>query len=445
MTRAYCLFFVGLLFIANRGYSQSHTIDSLKQLLLSAKQDSTRSLLLAELSGEYELFNVDTAMLLAEDGLNLAKKINFVAGEARCLSILAFMNSAAGDDAKALQLSLEALKMDESIQDQKNIVRTFLSIGTIYSGQKDFPKALQYRLLGKDLAAGIHDEHLLMISYLDVGADFENLNRLDSAEYYSEQAYSIGLKFGNKMTVGSALESLGDIYSKANEDSKALNYYRMSIPFCIEGLDNDDFCGSTIGIARILKRRGLRDSSLYFAKISYSKAHQSGFMGDQLLACSFIVDFYKDHHMLDSAFTYLSEVVVIKDSLFNEEKTRKMQTLTAEETMRQQEIATQKLKAGQERVKNLQLLGIGIFIPIFFVGVLILSRTKVKPRVVEFLGIISLLLVFEFLTDLIFPYLDNWTNESPVWEMLILVIIAALLEPINNKMEHWVKNRINIR
>ncbi len=60
----------------------------------------------------------------------------------------------------------------------------------------------------------------------------------------------------------------------------------------------------------------------------------------------------------------------------------------------------------------------------------------------EFLGILSLLLFFEFITDLIYPYVSDLTNDSALWEMLILVIVAALLEPLNNSMEHWVKERL---
>jgi hypothetical protein len=58
---------------------------------------------------------------------------------------------------------------------------------------------------------------------------------------------------------------------------------------------------------------------------------------------------------------------------------------------------------------------------------------------VEFLGILSLLLFFEFITDLVYPYVSKLTSENPIWEMLCLVMLAALLEPVNFKLEHWVK------
>jgi hypothetical protein len=34
------------------------------------------------------------------------------------------------------------------------------------------------------------------------------------------------------------------------------------------------------------------------------------------------------------------------------------------------------------------------------------------------------------------------TNENPIWEMFFLVILAALLEPVNFKLEHWVKEHL---
>jgi hypothetical protein len=62
--------------------------------------------------------------------------------------------------------------------------------------------------------------------------------------------------------------------------------------------------------------------------------------------------------------------------------------------------------------------------------------------VVEFLSVLSLLLFFEFITDLIYPYVSQLTNENPIWEMSCLVILAALLEPLNFNLEHWVKGHL---
>jgi len=116
--------------------------------------------------------------------------------------------------------------------------------------------------------------------------------------------------------------------------------------------------------------------------------------------------------------------------------------MTFQENIRQQEIAEQKKKDAEESKRNVQRGGIAVFIPIFFLFVLLLSRTKVKSRTVEFLAIVGLLLFFEFITDLLYPYISNFTNESPIWETLIFVIIAACLEPLSYRLEHWIKSKL---
>ena len=110
--------------------------------------------------------------------------------------------------------------------------------------------------------------------------------------------------------------------------------------------------------------------------------------------------------------------------------------------MRQQELTEQKLQEAETRKKNLQLAGIAIFIPGFFLFVLFLSHRKAKPRTVEFLGILALLLVFEFITLLVHPYIEHLTDDAPAIMLLILVAIAAFLVPLHHKLEKWVKERL---
>ncbi len=119
-----------------------------------------------------------------------------------------------------------------------------------------------------------------------------------------------------------------------------------------------------------------------------------------------------------------------------------MENLTFDENNRQQELQDEKKKDHEASVRNLQLIAIAIFIPVFFLFVLFLGRIKVKARLVEFLAIVDLLLFFEFITDLVFPYISNWTNDRPIGEMLILVLIAAALEPLNFGFEKWVKKHL---
>ncbi|HSZ85482.1 MAG TPA: hypothetical protein VK787_05595 [Puia sp.] len=43
---------------------------------------------------------------------------------------------------------------------------------------------------------------------------------------------------------------------------------------------------------------------------------------------------------------------------------------------------------------------------------------------------------------MIHPWLAHLTNESPIFMLLALVLIAALLIPLHHRLEHWIKHKL---
>ncbi len=444
MKRYACIFLLIWLVQISYLYAQTQTIDSLKHLLQTEKQDSSRCLQLSELGFQYQdqESKSDSALIFAEQGLLLSRKINYLWGEVSCLILTSWVFKQNGNDAEALKVLLQALKKSEGVPGKNSSWHILNSMGDVYSDQGDENKALEYTLMAWEIANSLDDKYFLMVSALDLGDNYEKLNQLDSARYFTNQAYDFAVKQNERGTMGVALNNLGNIYLKMQQPLVAMGYYRASLPYTLAANDNDDICEATLGMAKIFQQQEQEDSCLYYAGRSYEIARKGGIVKYVLSAANFLADYYKLHHVVDSAYAYLSVVIATKDKMFSKEKIKEIQNLTFEESIRQQEIATDKKKAKENHIRNLQLLAIGVFIPIFFIGVLLLSRTKVRPRVVEFLGILSLLLFFEFITDLVYPFIGNLTNENPIWEMLFLVSLASLLEPLNFRLEHWVKGHL---
>jgi len=53
-----------------------------------------------------------------------------------------------------------------------------------------------------------------------------------------------------------------------------------------------------------------------------------------------------------------------------------------------------------------------------------------------------LLVSFEYIYILIDPLVIRITNESPLWMLLLLILIALILEPIHNRIEHWISHQV---
>ena len=74
---------------------------------------------------------------------------------------------------------------------------------------------------------------------------------------------------------------------------------------------------------------------------------------------------------------------------------------------------------------------------------LVLSRRHItNTKLIQFLGVVALLLVFEFLNLLLHPFLEGITHHSPVLMLLALVCIAALLVPLHHKLEKWATHKL---
>jgi tetratricopeptide (TPR) repeat protein len=436
------LFSLVLVFAGLYTHAQTGKTDSLEQLLAQEKTDTGQVILLAKLS-RAELFNSpEQAMVQAQKGLHLASQVKFTKGEAICLNSISAVYQVRGNYPKGLEAALESLKLAETIHNDKILGASLYNIGNIYNDQGDYSQALTFKLRSKQLAEALKDESSLTTILLGIGDTYETLDRLDSARFYTQQAYELAVRMKNVDLRGIALNNLGNIHSKMGQEELAMSYYRLSMTDYRDQDDYEGICEISFGMAKLFRKKNQPDSTLYYSRQSLWLAQKYGFTPWILKASDYLTSFYKGSRNIDSAFAYQQITIAAKDSLFSQEKNREIQNLSFAEAMRQQELTEQKLQEAETRKKNLQLAGIAIFIPSFFIFVLFLSHRKAKPRTVEFLGILALLLVFEFITLLVHPYIEHLTDDTPAIMLLLLVAIAAFLVPLHHKLEKWVKERL---
>ena len=420
--------------------AQNSETDSLKQLLQHEKIDTSRIILLGKLATVYLYSKPDTSMLLALQGLALAQKIKFDRGEAFCLRMISDAYDNLGNYPKSLDYCLQALKIYENIGYAAGIRGCMGALGSIYAEQGDYHKALEYSLKAKEMSG--ENKHALSTHLLNIGDDYNQLKLFDSGKIYNQQSYEVAMQIGDTDIIGCSLVNLGESHYGKNETALALEYFRLALPYLKQADDDDILCETYMQMAMLFKKTGQPDSSLYYAQATYSTAQNGGFTKHMYEASSFLTGYYEGNKNIDSAFAYQRIAMTTKDSLFSQEKVKQIQILTFQEKLRQQEIADEKQRAEEERKNNLQLIGITAFIITFILLFFLVIRRKTKPRIIEFFGIIALLLVFEFISLFIHPYIEEWTHHTPVYMLLILVAIASVLVPLHHRMESFLKEKM---
>ena len=158
---------------------------------------------------------------------------------------------------------------------------------------------------------------------------------------------------------------------------------------------------------------------------------------------NFVLYNYSHLKESDSTLKYLRLAMVIKDTIQSNKEESEIQNLVFEERLQKIETAENEAKLKEERSHNLQYSAIAVTLIIFIIMFLLLSHSiLVNESIIRFLGILSLLIVFEFINLLLHPYLGEFVHHSPILMLSMMVFIAALLIPLHHKLEHWITYKL---
>lgn len=311
--------------------------------------------------------------------------------------------------------------------------------------EQEEEKALEYQMKADSIIDVAKIDYLKIYSLLNLGDMYEKSGKLQAALLSTEKAYMLAVKEKDVSLTGSILNNLGNIYAKLGDTLRAVKQYQSALPYLEQTQNEDVMAETTLGLAKQFQLMSLSDSAAYYGVKSYEICRKNGFLSRQLSASIFLKDYYKEKRDVNNAFAYQEEILTLKDSIFSKERIAKAQAISLEEDLRQKEMAEKKLEEEHERKVKLQYLTIGILLPILFFLTLYLSNKKIKPKIIEFLGVVSLLLSFEYIMLLLHPVIVTVTNHEPVYQLLIFALIASVLTPAHHRIEKWLLKKLTLK
>lgn len=439
--KKHCFLFA-LLFISITSFSQKAKADSLSALLANEKTDTSRVTLMWRLAGAVGLYNPDTALGLSYQALSLSRRIGYVEGESRSIGMLANTFIKLSNYPKALELHIERLKLEEKRKNPRNMASVLNNIGIVYFYQEEYRTALAYFSKADTVIQKNNVEELKYFISLNIGEVYNRLNISDSAFTYYSKSLEIAKGRNDGDLIGSSMTGLGHSYLKLGSYTNSLLNYQTGIHYLQEAGDDEVLCEATLGLANLYEHTGRYDSVAYYAKMSLDIAKKDGFLSKELEAAEFLTEHYKKIKNIDRAFAYVSYVKELNDSVNSKTRIRESQIISSNEQYRQLQLEEESRIAKKERLQQLQMLLIAMFIPGFFLLTLLLSRVNVHIKLIRLLGVLSLLFLFEYLTLLLHPTVARLTDHTPIYEIIIFVAMAAILIPLHHKLEHWLINKL---
>jgi tetratricopeptide (TPR) repeat protein len=350
------------------------------------------------------------------------------------------------DYSESLKYGIDALTIFEKVQDTFALLKTYTEIGNSYLYSQNIDESLKEWITALPIAR-MYDSHYYGL-YLSKMADcFNNMEQPDSAMPYAQEALKIAYKRKDSLDISDRLSEMGDTYLKMKQNEIARVFYRQSMSFTIETNSfvtnyRTALANNLNNISRTFFNESQYDSALVYARqaLVYDFSDFSIVTKDSY---SLIYETFDKENKTDSANKYFRLAAYIKDSLFSDEKSRNIQSLKFKEQLRQQDIESQKEALAMQHNENIETALIALGIILFAMLFLLLSRSFITNiSLIKFLGILALLLVFEFINILAHAYLEQLTNNSLLLTLLLLVGIAALLIPLHHRIEKWTLTKV---
>lgn len=412
------------------GQAQSN-LDSLYSLWQDHNlPDTTRLEAFYKFTWDGYLFSKpDSAFYFARLGYDFAKNKGLKINMAEALNTQGLSFYLRGDNHKASEYLENSLAIYEEFGDKEGIAQTMSNLGIIYESQSNYPKALEY--YQKSLV--IHEElnnkqgiatvltgiGMIYDTYADktkgleyyqkalviheelgekkgiadalnniAGVYYEQGNTSKSLEYH-QKSLEIRKELNDKHGISASLRNIGVIHKSQNNIPKAMEYYQSSLMILQELNDQNGISDLQTEIGYFYHKQGINSKALEYCKRGLELAQTIEDLYVQKNACQCLYETYKDMGKSNEALLFYEKMIVFKDSMYNDENTKKITRLEMQYDFDKKEaaaLAEQEKKdafAKQElqRQKIVRNVFVGGFaLVLIFAGIFFRQRNKISKE-----------------------------------------------------------------
>jgi tetratricopeptide (TPR) repeat protein len=371
-------------------------------------------------------------------------------GLADCLFYKSMCAQFLGDYKQALDDANQSLELFSNLNDTSGIASINYRIGTIYLDQDIVSdEGTDFILKSLNLYKSINDPRGINKCHIVLGNVLLYQRKIEEALTYYMPSIEYYKSINDSMGIAIVYNNIGNAYSASEDKENALIYFDKSIAYYGKKFELNS-AGTYNNIGQIHFENGNFQEAYKYAKKGYQLADSSGFALHIISSAQLLCLVYEQRNQGMEALKMHRIYTSMRDSVNNEEIQQATIRQQAQHEFEKEQIkkeneAKEQAKIAEEetnRRNNLQYSLIFLGILLLFGIVLSLGFIKVSANVAEGLIFFAFLILFEFVLVFVEPYLENYTNGEPMYNLLANSVIALLIFPLHDKLEDVLKKRI---
>ncbi len=212
-----------------QSFSQSKTIDSLKQIVKLAKSDTIKINNLNLLSRESADFELNVSKMYGFKALQIAQKLKnnrLIANSYHRIGSAYFYS---GILDSALIFNNKALKLRQILNIKKDLGASYSNLGNLHTELTNYKDALFYHQKCIAVDAFYKDKYNLGGSYGDMGITYQKMGDFNNSIKCYLKSLKIAQELNDERGICINYINLGILYQLSNNNLEAINSYKKSL------------------------------------------------------------------------------------------------------------------------------------------------------------------------------------------------------------------------
>lgn len=342
--------------------------------------DTLKVLYFNRVAWDTAYYNLSLGIDYADEGLKVAKRINYPLGIIMCLNTLGTTYNDMGEFEEALAAHMEGLKYCEAYGDPKRTGTTYMNMSLVYSSMGDTVNASAMLEKAVKIYQDANYVEGLSVVYINLGSLYMGIGEVELSKSCFIRSEALSADLDMPMIQAHSWSALAVIYARLN-NADSSEYCMKKAMQVIDTLDDPYTIGQVMS----------NIASMYMYRKQYDNADNAyrtslGLFTD-LGVREELVDLYRDMSSMftivnnsDSSLAYWKKYMLLRDSLVNEDVLNHQRNLEAkyESEQRLQEI---ELETKKGATRQWFLLAIVVaFVVLVFLVVMLFRRNQFRKK-----------------------------------------------------------------
>lgn len=229
MKKIYLLLFTFFLITLKVSAQNQHELDSMENLLLTAKTDTDRLNHAFNLAITYSATNPQKAIERANIVLQVAEKTQDKASLGHAYDALADIEFNRGNHLKSLEYYRKSLEYRELAGNKQYVAYTYNNIGTVFFHLGNLPEAVKNYFSALKVYEAMNDKETMEGSYTNIGILYNDSGNYPEAIKNFEAALKISQELNFKVGIARYYQNMGNVYGNQKNHAESIKFHETSL------------------------------------------------------------------------------------------------------------------------------------------------------------------------------------------------------------------------